>query len=208
MCVRPVSPVRGAWGISRLRTCVCARTGPRQPGEKLSRQKGAWRTMSPAIRHLDSPRLRASVAEQSGSVSNRASNRGGSELEFPVNHSKETADPKSNRNFLSLWFLRTASLPGRVSDAFAGRGIFSSHSFALRIAFWTNGPLVTRLPAVAGHCISNRHSCRLELPVTLTKHSADALSNRHSIRPTICAQFDAHPENACLGWRQESSRII
>ena len=68
--------------------------------------------MSPAIRHPDSPRLRASVAND-------------------------------------------------------------GHSLALRIAFWTNGPLactepaaagerVTRLPAVAGYRISNRQSCRLE----------------------------------------------
>jgi|ERR1700675_2534481 len=131
------------------------------------------------------------VQHLASSFQHPESNRGGSELEFPVNHSKIRADQKSNRNFLSLWFSRTASLPGRVPDAFAGRGIFSSHS-----------PLVTR------HCISNRHSCRLELPVTLTKHSTDTRSNRHSIRPTICAQSDAHPQNACLGWRQESSRII
>ena len=38
----------------------------------------------------------------------------------------------------------------------------SSHSLALRIAFWKKGPLVPRLPAVAGHRISNRHPCRLE----------------------------------------------
>jgi len=66
-----------------------------------SQRKGAWRIMSPAIRHPHSPRLRASVAN-------------------------------------------------------------ASHSFALRIAFWTNGPLITRLPAAAGHCFSNRHPCRLE----------------------------------------------
>jgi hypothetical protein len=156
-------------------------------------------------------------------AADRESNRGGSQLEFPVNHSKETADPKSNRNFLSLWFSRTVALPGRVPDAFAGRGIFSSHSFTLRGPAAHEGSLACTEPAAAGERvtrlprghsrrttkrISNRHPCRLEMPVTLTKHSTDTLSNRHSIQPTICAQSDAPPQNACLGWRQESSRII
>jgi len=39
-------------------------------------------------------------------------------------------------------------------------------SLALRIAFWTNGPRVPRLPAVAGHRISNRHPCRLEITLS------------------------------------------
>ena len=43
----------------------------------------------------------------------------------------------------------------------------SSHSFTLRTALRTNGPLACTEPAAAGervtrHCISNRHPCQLE----------------------------------------------
>ena len=40
----------------------------------------------------------------------------------------------------------------------------ASHSFTLRTALRTNGPLITRHPALSGAegCISNRHPCRLE----------------------------------------------
>jgi hypothetical protein len=134
----------------------------RNTGLPSRRQVELGRSVEPGGSVSPSVRGRCTVVSGANLAADHESNRGGSELEFPVNHSKIRADQKSNRNFLSLWFSRTASLPGRVPEAFAGRGIFSSHSLAQRGLAAHEGPLVNRLPAVAGYRISNRHSCRLE----------------------------------------------